>query len=63
MLTKPIMKLFHMYADQIIMLCTLNSGSAVCQLYLSKMGENKTRKKIYILLFSLFRNVVEKREY
>lgn len=33
-----------MYINQMIMLCTLNLGRAVCQLYLSK-NLNKTRRE------------------
>ena len=39
MLTKHCDNPFMIYVTQIIMLCTLNLYSAVCQLYLNKTGK------------------------
>ena len=46
---------FMAYVSQIIILCTLNLYSAVCQLYLSKTGrKNNNNKKKFFFFKDLF---------
>ena len=53
---------FMMYVSQIIMLCTLNLYSAVCQLYLNKAGRKKKENARTALAVQLKYNVSRKGE-